>query len=176
MAMKMEAAQGLRLDTLPTELLWRIACELPPEVCLTLTAVSRSLRNALLDKFVFKDIIKRLRLDARACCRRSPKLLPYLHRKDEELTSLHVAKDLRAIPPTSTLNQLDPLLGDDLQAWIRVAVAESKIYQAHEQLVGVLRSRRTVLDPHRTRYLDKEALILHIIHKYGTALTVLNRE
>ncbi|KAL9062271.1 MAG: hypothetical protein Q9157_009071 [Trypethelium eluteriae] len=164
----MDAAQGPRLGALPTEILWRIARHCPAETCLNLTQVSRHLRTSLYDRLVFREIIIQSRLRAQSEnllipkspeSTDSPRTTRAAAREAEELTQL------RSIPPNFSIERLEKLLGDDLQAWIRVAVAESKAYQINKELPAIA---------DKDEYCSTGKALLHGIYKYGTVLSTLH--
>ena len=166
----MAHVQGPRLDALPTEILWRIARHCPAEVCLNLTQVSHPLRNALLDRLVFKDIIIQNRAIAQAEFLYIPKPSGPLVLPRTRRSVVGLAEDpgqLRSIPPTFTVARLEELLGDDLQAWIKIAIAESKAYQINKEV-------RPVAETDELCNSAKSLLIK--IYKYGAVLSALHRE
>ncbi|KAI9662352.1 MAG: hypothetical protein M1821_008519 [Bathelium mastoideum] len=164
----MAYTQKRSLDALPTELLWRIARHCPAEDCLHLTQVSQSLRRALLDKLVFKEIIVQNRLIAQA----EDLYLPIPTRLSLLSRSPRLSKpaideygQLRRISPIFTVERLENLLGNDLQAWIRIAVAESKTYQINKQLPEFAE---------KPEFCHNAKSLLLRIHKYGTILSALH--
>ncbi|KAL9085098.1 MAG: hypothetical protein Q9165_007742 [Trypethelium subeluteriae] len=160
----MDAAQRPHLGALPTEILWRIARHCPAETCLNLTQVSRHLRNSLYDRLVFKDIIVQSRL-------RAESENPFIPKSPESTGSPRTRRvaarqpeepnQFRSIPPTFSVERLEELLGGDLQAWVRVAVAESKAYQINKELPAIA---------DKDEDCSTGRALLHGIYKYGTVL------
>lgn len=163
----MGRVQQLYFDELPTEILWRVARHCSAEACLQLTQVSHTLRNALFDRLVFKDIIIQNRLKAQAESLYTPKPPVPVRRRRTAEGLVEEPVQLRSISPTFDVARLEELLGDDLQAWIRVAVAESKAYQINKELPALAEKKD----------FDGAAKSLLLrIHKYGTALSTLHRK
>ena len=163
----MECVLLPRLDALPTEILWRIARHCPAETCLKLTQVSHVLRNALFDRLVFKDVIVQTRSKAQAEGLYSPKPAAPVRTRRRIEALVEEPVQARSISPTFDVRWLEKVLGNDIEAWIRVAVAESKAYQINKELP-------TIADQLEFDSAVKSLLLR--IYKYGTALSTLHRE
>ncbi|KAI9683543.1 MAG: hypothetical protein M1820_010918, partial [Bogoriella megaspora] len=164
---------GLRLEELPTELLRQIAIHCPAETYLRLVQVSRSLRRKLLDKYVIKDIV----IENRLRCQVEDQAWKATARQDDP-----VAVRVRSVTPSLLAEDLETLLGDDVHAWTRLAVAESEQWQLNEILQQYFNGRDhfcqsrpyqklRLISSAEEKQLEQEAL--KIICGYGPSLTTL---